>query len=90
MGLNCIAEREVKGTSGKIYWADIYLSDFDAIVEVDGPYHSFRKRRDRRRDKDIGKPVLRIPSDLPEEEVIKSVTDFINSLPPPVRRVKKW
>lgn len=61
------------------YSVDIYLGEFHAGLEIDGPHHSAKKDgiRDANLLREYFLPVMHIPTDLPVEDVKKSVITFI-------------
>lgn len=71
MGIDAVAEYRLETPHGT-YWLDIYLPDYHAAIEVDGPQHS--RRRDRRRDGRVWAswvPVMRVS----HEFVLASLRD---------------
>ena len=73
------------------YSVDIYLGEFHAGLEIDGPQHSAKK--DGIRDANLLEkyflPVMHMPIDLSVEDVKKSVTNFIELIAESTE-VRKW
>lgn len=53
---------------------DIYLKEMNLGVEIDGPCHGLRRKKDQARDEEInetyGIPILRIKVGTPKEEAM--------------------
>jgi very-short-patch-repair endonuclease len=66
------------------YTADIYLSRRRALVEVDGPSHYGRERRDRIRDtkfrEDLGIPTIRIRNSEIERDADRAARKILSQL----------
>lgn len=56
------------------YSIDIYIGELKRGVEVDGPSHGLRRKKDRQRDEEIfaaeGITMVRIPVGLDKEEAL--------------------
>jgi very-short-patch-repair endonuclease len=66
------------------YTADIYLVRRRAVVEVDGPSHYGRERRDRIRDnkfrEDLGLPTIRITNSEIERDAGRAARKILYKL----------
>lgn len=61
------------------YSVDIYLNEWHIGIEIDGPTHSTKK--DRMRDDVLREhyflPIMRMPTNLRVDEILRKVEDFI-------------
>ena len=65
---------------GQDYQLDCFLPDYHACVEVDGPSHGLRGRKDRERDELLlgaGITTLRLSQKLVDSETTEGLTRFI-------------
>ena len=72
------------------YIADIVLTDYPVIIELDGSQHQYNKLYDERRDqhfKDLGYTVLRIQNHEMQNksEVIKTIQNTISFFISPIQ-----
>ena len=76
----------------KPFSVDIYLGEFHAGLEIDGPQHSAAKdaTRDARLLEQYFLPIMHIPSEgLSVEDIKKSVITFIELIGP-TAETRKW
>jgi very-short-patch-repair endonuclease len=87
MGLSYQSEHEFPP-----YAVDVYLGEFHAALEIDGPGHSRTKdaKRDSRLWEAYRLAVLHLPTDLAPDRVKAMVLSFVEDMGPSARERKSY